>query len=557
MINKWLDRNTPAYDFALQQGRLIRSTEFATHVAALAHTLAMQNEREISLFCRDAYWFAVALYAAWQTDKIVHLPGDETRINATPATLSLADEPHLGLLISELCEPASLKQAAQLPPYAPDACQLVIYTSGSSGEPKAIHKTLRQLLTEVTALESLFGAQMADSVIVATVSQQHIYGLLFRIIWPVSFGRVFAAEAAFFPEQLFAMSQAAGKVSWIASPAHYKRLTEQQPWAATRPHLAALFSSAGVLNAEVAQRIAQSSGMPITEIFGSSETGGVAWRQQPAAWQALPNVALRINDTGALEICSAHLLPNQWITMDDAASISADGRFTLLGRLDRIAKIEEQRIALARVEQALQHLPEVTDAAVFAAETQGRQSLNAVIVLNAAGIALLVQLGKTALIKQLKKHLIGNIERVAIPRRWRFAAALPVNAQGKTTPAALQPLFASPSLQPQTLTLQQDGEQCQLQLFIAADIAYFAGHFPNAPILPGVTQIHWAAQFARQYFAIPGTFSQMEVIKFQQIIRPNTVLTLQLTWDQMRQRVTFAFTSEQGSHSSGRLVFAA
>ncbi|WP_288841400.1 AMP-binding protein [uncultured Deefgea sp.] len=556
MINKWLDCNTPAYDFALQQGRLIRSSEFSAHVAALAHTLAMQNEREISLFCRDAYWFAVALYAAWQTDKIVHLPGDETRINATPATLRLADEPQWGLVIAALCEPSALKPRA-LQPYAPHACQLVIYTSGSSGEPKAIHKTLQQLLTEVRALESLFGAQVADSLLLSTVSQQHLYGLLFRIIWPVSFGRVFAAEAAFFPEQLFAMSLAADKVSWIASPAHYKRLTEQQPWAATRPHLAALFSSAGVLNAEVAQRIAQSSGMPITEIFGSSETGGVAWRQQPTAWQALPNVALRINATGALEICSAHLFPQQWTTMDDAASISADGTFTLLGRLDRIAKIEEQRIALATVEQALQHLPEVTDAAVFAAETEGRQGLNAVVVLNTAGITLLAQRGKTALIKQLKQHLIGDIERVAIPRRWRFAAALPINAQGKTTPAALQPLFASPSLLPQTLAFKQEGEQCQLQLLITADIAYFAGHFPSLPILPGVAQIHWATQFAREYFAIQGVFSHMEVIKFQQIIRPNTLLTLQLTWDEARQRVTFAFTSEQGSHSSGRLVFSA
>ncbi|WP_410498071.1 AMP-binding protein [Chitinibacter sp. S2-10] len=556
-MNQWLDSNTP-YDFALQHGRVIRSDEFATHVAALAHTLAAQSETQLSLFCRDVYWFAVALFAAWQADKVVHLPGDEAHIHTTPGTLRLSDDEAWGLLITDLTVAAPAGHCYALQKLKPDTHALMIYTSGSSGEPKAIRKTLAQLLAEVKALETLFGQAMSDSLILATVSQQHLYGLLFRVIWPIAFGRVFAAETAFFPEQLFALSQNARKVCWVASPAHYKRLGNHLPWTEIKPQLSALFSSAGVLATEVAARISAHSGLAINEIFGSSETGGVAWRQQSieesADWQPLPDVELRGHESGALEIRSAHLPDHEWHIMDDAANIAADGSFTLLGRLDRIAKIEEKRIALATVEQALQHLPEVDEAAVFAVDENGRQSLNAVLVLNEAGAALHAQLGKAGFVALLKKQLHGKIERIALPRRWRFVAALPVNTQGKIPHAALLALFNERL--PEVLAISSAGNRRTLQLHVSAELPYFAGHFPGAPILPGVTQIHWAAQLAQQYFPITGQFSRMETLKFQQVIAPGASIALQLDWDEVKHRLAFVYSSAKGTHSSGRLVFA-
>ena len=44
-----------------------------------------------------------------------------------------------------------------------DACHLSLCTSGSSGEPKRIDKTLRQLANEVEALEALWGADLNDA----------------------------------------------------------------------------------------------------------------------------------------------------------------------------------------------------------------------------------------------------------------------------------------------------------------------------------------------------------------------------------------------------------
>ncbi|MFW0778560.1 MAG: hypothetical protein ACN2B6_12665, partial [Rickettsiales bacterium] len=75
-----------------------------------------------------------------------------------------------------------------------------------------------------------------------------------------------------------------------------------------------------------------------------------------------------------------------------------------------------------------------------------------------------------------------------------------------------------------------DGASCILELTIPEDIRYFSGHFDQAPILPGVVQIHWAIALGKQHLSCEGDFKQMEAIKFQQIIAPNSTVTLSLQY---------------------------
>jgi len=84
----------------------------------------------------------------------------------------------------------------------------------------------------------------------------------------------------------------------------------------------------------------------------------------------------------------------------------------------------------------------------------------------------------------------------------------------------------------------------------------FQGHFPQAPILPGVAQLDWAVRFGRQAFAMPAGFLRMDAVKFQHVARPGDVLTLHLDWDAARGVLGFRYTSSHGMHSSGKVVFA-
>jgi len=101
-----------------------------------------------------------------------------------------------------------------------------------------------------------------------------------------------------------------------------------------------------------------------------------------------------------------------------------------------------------------------------------------------------------------------------------------------------------------------------LTLHIPTDLDYFKGHFDQAPILAGVVQLHWAAEFAQQYLDIaPTDVMDIQVLKFQEMILPGHEVVLTLT-KKSAEKVLFSYQStmangEVKSHSSGRLIFAA
>jgi 3-hydroxymyristoyl/3-hydroxydecanoyl-(acyl carrier protein) dehydratase len=94
-----------------------------------------------------------------------------------------------------------------------------------------------------------------------------------------------------------------------------------------------------------------------------------------------------------------------------------------------------------------------------------------------------------------------------------------------------------------------------LKLRLPKDLLYFEGHFPQAAILPGVTQIDWAIKKGRELFGIPGAFSGMEALKFQQVFQPGDEAELNLEWYAEKRRLNFSYLSAKGKHSSGRILF--
>lgn len=96
-----------------------------------------------------------------------------------------------------------------------------------------------------------------------------------------------------------------------------------------------------------------------------------------------------------------------------------------------------------------------------------------------------------------------------------------------------------------------------LSLFVPASLPQFTGHFPGHPILPGVLQVHWAVHLGTARFAIPGRFSRLINLKFQKPILPDSELTLNLSYDPLKQQLAFVYSSAKGSHASGKIEFAA
>lgn len=539
-------------DRTVAVGPALDHAQLRADALCLAAGLQARGIRRVAVHLDDAADLAIALLGAWRAGARVLLPAD---LQAQTRQRWSAD---VDLWLTDLpgdTQPADLRQAPLEPARLDlDQCWLTLCTSGSSGEPKRIEKTLRQLSNEVQALEQLWGADLGPAAcMIGSVAAQHIYGLLFRVLWPLCAGRTFVRRQLAFPEDMQRASREHPAFAWVASPALLKRMGDNLDWPALGS-VRRVFSSGGALPAEAARSLEQRLGQWPTEVFGSSETGGVAWRHGGDLWQPFAGVELSQDGDGALLIASPYLPAGHVEHTADAARIFPDGRFELLGRLDRIVKLEEKRISLPMLEQALMAHEWVSEARLGVVQ-ESRASLGALLVLSEAGLLALRSLGRRAVTLALRQYLSGHCETLALPRRWRWLRQLPLNAQGKLPQAEVEAVLMAPRPKaPEVLEqIETDGEW-SLRLAVPPDLAYFSGHFPTAPVLPGVVQVDWALSLGRHLLDLPPRFIGMEVLKFQQLVRPGDEVHLHLRFDRERGKLYFAYRNDTAACSSGRIV---
>ncbi|WP_108652853.1 AMP-binding protein [Dongshaea marina] len=412
--------------------------QFHQQLALLATELRQQPAQLWLLNLEDSYLFCLALFACLHAQKTpVMLPNNQ------PGTLQQyrdhyeqeLNEHTLGQLLLGENQPLPLK------PLTPEQ-QLILYSSGSTAAPKKIVKSLQQLDDEIQVLSKQLGPFPNPCRFYASVSHQHIYGLLFRVLLPLCLGHAFARETLEYPEELLAISQQQHHAIVISSPALLKRLDQQ----AAGP-LAQLISSGGPLPYQAAQIAHKLFGLLPTEILGSTETGGIAWRQQhqsDSPWTPLPEVEVGIDSsTGCMTVSSPFVSePCPYVSADLMHYVDGQ-RFLLDGRADRIIKLEEKRISLPEIEQRLKMDPWIAEVAIIPVNREKRIMIGAIIRLTTQGAEQFAQQGKLALNRRFQQQLRPYIEPIAVPRLFRYPSDIPVNAQGKLVFTQLQAMFES------------------------------------------------------------------------------------------------------------------
>lgn len=519
-----------------------------------------------ALYHSDIYTFTAALLAAWWARKTIYLPGDG--LQATARHLQQHVDGWVGEFDHNNCLKGPINHrvttdstinTVDLDPEFDPQTQLYFFTSGSTGTPTPIAKTWSQVITEVNTLHTLWGQQLAGQPVYASVAHQHFYGFIFRWIWPLLSARPIAREMLAFPETLIKCAQQ--PFTFVSSPAFLSRLTPDTDWAQLPHRITRLFSAGGALSTQHAQQVQRSWSVDPTEIYGSTETGVIGYKERhktQESFQAFPEISLSVNDEQLLEVKSP-FLPEDTpsMTMSDRAKIHANGQFSLLGRADRIVKIEEKRVSLTQMELTLNATPWINQSYVLPLQ-QGasqRQVLVAVIVLSKQGVASLAHEGRLRFNQQLKSELLKSFERITLPKRWRYVPQIPTNPQGKTELNQMNRLFddnTSKVTQPIISHVEQTPDEVTLTIVVPTDLHYLKGHFPNHPITPGVVQVDWAKAWADQYFKPAGHMMRISQLKFTHVIAPEVAITAKLVRKSEHQ-VQFSYTSEHGTHASGIL----
>lgn len=449
LLLNWLKNGpNPQQLISFNHHDIITSERFSAQVAFLYQQLISHDSQRWLLAAKQSDLFAAALCAGLLAGKTIILPA-----NTQPGTISelnhqfdavIADSP-----ICEIKTFISLRHELALPaakwPQVATFGELILFTSGSSGEPKAIRKSIYQLDAEVSILDHTFAEHLPHCSVVATVSHQHIYGLLFKILWPLAANRPFLSDQIEYPETLSYYLAIMPNLCLISSPAQLSRLPDALDNQLQHNCPSLIFSSGGPLSYQAANDVLRCYGQLPIEIFGSTETGGIAYRRQltqQEPWQTFAPIKIKqVDDNGVLCIKSPYLENSeQWYRCDDSVDLINPQQFRLLNRIDRIVKIEEKRISMAQMELLLCSHPLIQDAAISFL-SQPRQMLGAIIELTPDGRLLLAEQGKLAVNNLIKKHLLSQFERVTLPRRWRYPDRIPQNSEGKRIQAELISLF--------------------------------------------------------------------------------------------------------------------
>ncbi len=175
------------------------------------------------LFARGAQWITAGEIRAMAADAAPRLPNGTIFLHTAStahfvagllaaasrgAMIALPAHTQAGYLSEIGCADRALVTDDFFKPAGADAALdienldplLIFFTSGSTGAPKEVEKNLSRLETEARELDALWGHATTHTL--ATVSHQHIYGLLFRIMWPLLSGRTADDEAAAYWEDV-------------------------------------------------------------------------------------------------------------------------------------------------------------------------------------------------------------------------------------------------------------------------------------------------------------------------------------------------------------------
>lgn len=420
--------------------------DFLVDTAKMRSVIAGYNADSFILHCEDYWLFLVTLVALLQSRKAVMLTQNisESFIKEIKTSgivfftdQSAVDSIHIPTILDS-CPVPSEQEIRTAPGINADETRIFMYTSGSTGKPKAVAQRMTEFEKDNAFIIQKWGEEFKKRRLVTTVSQHHIYGFLFGITLPFALGVPFRRKRVEFPEEFESLKDIGYMI--IATPAFLKRTVDVVEKLPVKDCF--IFTSGGVLTPEVAKRTDEVFGFWPMEVYGSTETSGIAYRQSKngLAWTPFDNAKVWKGEDGCLRIISPYIKDPDGFATADLVDMNDDGSFFLRGRIDSIVKIEEKRISMTEVENRILQTGLVADVKVIAMEDR-RQYLAAAIELNEDGRKRFDGKKKLEINNFFHDFLMQYFENVVIPKRWRFVDKMPVDVQGKKHKEDIKALF--------------------------------------------------------------------------------------------------------------------
>jgi acyl-coenzyme A synthetase/AMP-(fatty) acid ligase len=543
-----------------------RPVFFKTYIMDVAkyakHFSKIQNNNVVIYIPDNLYLFYVCFMAALQAGKDVILPALFTEQNSKPLLETT------NILITDKFEHFVDFDIVNLECSDNDYTDwqfndindriLYFFTSGSTGTPKRIKKQFKMLSAEV-AFHSQNQKHLIEQnpVSISSVAPYHMYGLLWRFLFPLANGIASDLDIVFTPEELQHKQSVYDKVLFATTPSFLDGITRYQNQYTFHNNCVGIYSSGSLLDTKTSSNAYKMFGVSPYEIFGSTETGGVASRQQinGPEWTIFAPVTVNLTENNELLIESDFSCTCPYL-MSDIVEKTGKDTFLLKGRGDRMVKIAEERVSLPEMEEKLCGYKYIDKSYVSTLTTKDRIIVCSAITLNNLGKEYIIQNGRHQFITELKQYLLNFFPNVVLPRKIRIVNTIPVNMQGKYIKSDIMSMFESNIPEPIMQNITKTDTVFSADLTFLKDSSYFNGHFQNHPVLPGVIQIHFVMMFIKQYFNIVANDYHVLKLKFSNLILPDTPIHFELNRTSDNE-FAFEYTNIDKKYSKGKIVIKA
>lgn len=373
------------------------------------------------------------------------------------------------LLARKLFPPALLASMLRVPKKGGDSEAVLLFTSGSSGDPKGVVLTHRNLLANVTQFGTRLELSTNDKIL-ACLPLFHSFGSTVTLWYPMLEGiNLVSYPSPLEPPKLAKLIDAKKVTLLLATPTFlrgYMRRVEPEQLSSLR----LVVTGAEKLPLKLAEAFQNKFNIPIMEGYGLTETAPVSTVNIPdptpegdatllpsyrfgSVGQPLPGIAIRITDaandqplplqeSGMIWLRGANIfagylkLPQQsdevlhdgWFRTGDIGRVDRDGFLYIEGRLSRFSKIGGEMVPHETVES------HITKALELDGEAEKKIAVLG-IPDEAKGEALVllttIDMNEQDLIELRYALLENGVASLWVPKRAVYVEEIPVLASGK------------------------------------------------------------------------------------------------------------------------------
>jgi acyl-coenzyme A synthetase/AMP-(fatty) acid ligase len=390
----------------------------------------LPDKRHAINLCKDRYHFLVAFAAALLSRHVSLLPTCRAPevlaelINMYPETYILADHQDVPADIP-LCRVPdgvlSFSRTDEIPTIPSTQIAAIVFTSGSSGLPRAHAKTWGSLVRGAQALKRQFGIGEECSpipIVVGTVPAQHMYGLETTIMLPLQCGWGIHAGHPILPSDIREALEKMGQPTWLMTiPLHLRAFVGQR---ITLPGLTEIISATMPLARSLASEAEDLWNVPVREMYGCTEGGVIGSRRTTTshAWTICPGLRLW-QEGDAAWVSGGHV--GQSLRLADRITVQSPTEFMLHGPSHDLVKVAGKRMSLAALNAALAQIVGVVDGTFYRPHRSRSATARLTAFVVAPGIKA------STILTELRKR----IDPLFLPRPLHLVEALPRNLTGK------------------------------------------------------------------------------------------------------------------------------